>query len=200
MNIISGVRISFSPLFFVFLLFFFCFSCKKENLVQDYVSKITPKGQSNSIPSVKKKSGEFPDLYKKWGFVGLKVTTCQQNPARIVVSHVFENTPASIMKVQPGFQILRINGIAVKSERQFDQIVRETNIGSRLSLFFFYNGRNLEENLVVITYPQDEQYFIWAMRHKRAGRWKLATWYFDKLQERFPVSEFIAKISEEFKK
>lgn len=187
-----SLRILLKFLIFLFLAISM-FSCKSKDIKKE----VTPQDLADQRVEEKKTDSEeivleYPDNYRKWGYVGLHLRKLTSQ--KFVITDVKRNTPARIVGMRPGDYLIDIDGIRIYSLEQYRSIIRNSAIGSRVSFRMERDGKKYIENLLVITFPQDHQFYLWAKNHLSNKRTVLAKQYFDFLRLKFPHSSYIKQI------
>lgn len=96
----------------------------------------------------------------EWPWIGASFYTVEKNyrheifgGAGVVISQVWNNTPASRAGLQPGTAVLKVNGIAVQNEHDIERIIYNKSVGDPVRFLFQMEEKQLEIELLLEEFP-----------------------------------------------
>ncbi len=96
-----------------------------------------------------------PFLGIRYRFISRDVAILNEVPQGAFVQEVVERGPAEAAGVQDGDIITKINGQTIDTENKVAETISKSNIGSRLELTIFRDGKEIQISAIVGQSPQE---------------------------------------------
>jgi len=90
------------------------------------------------------------------GWLGVSIDPESEN--QVIITDVEDDSPASLARLQPGDQVIKINGQEIKNPDQFISEIRSRHPGEKLTLTINRQGKQLEVEVRLGNLPEEEAF------------------------------------------